>query len=202
MKRTLWFLTLSGLLACTPANVTKPSTANIQPAASNSPQTAPVAGGSLTSTTPSAPSASIIPNSNAENEPSTPAVPVDSTASVTDTSDLQALQLQVSKRFFSESGEQVQLIVKDQNGNPIAPERLKFVSLRPQDFSVDAMGNVRALISEGFATIRISVNGSSLSAEQLFSVSNPSGGSSGGSESNIKAPPTQEKVNGQIEFQF
>ncbi len=201
MKRALNIFTLSSLFACTlQPNSQVSTTLSSSPMANE-----------LRSATPETskhvpPSNSVVnklpstPNSQASsaNPSLSPAIPV---SPLIVTSDLHALHLEVSNRFLSANGERAQLTVKDQNGNLIETERLRFVSTRSQDFSVDAAGHVEALTSEGFSTIIVSVVGALLSAEQLFSVSNPSSGSSGGSR-NTPVPATQENVNGQIEFQF
>lgn len=122
--------------------------------------------------------------------------PVNSTS---ETSEVQALRLEAGNRFLSASGQRVSLRVLDHTGNPIDPSRLSFFSSRPQDFSVDAQGQVQARVSDGFSTITVKLNGSNLTADQLFSVTSPTGGGGGGG---ARTGLPQENVNGQIEFQF
>ncbi len=136
MNRTLMILTLCSF-ACTPTpNGTEEQ--NPTPGASPPPN-------SMLTLKPSNPEAPGSETANTSNEPAPaitarPDTPTD--APSTAINNAQRIQIEVSSRFFSANGQQAQLIVKDQNGNPIAPERLRFVSSRSQDFRVDAKGNV------------------------------------------------------------
>ena len=200
MQRTLCLLTLASLLACVPANSPTPA-----------PQVSPLPGASA-SPSSNTPTSSPSPDAvapTAQPNPSSSALPSPSGAGASASpgtgegaAAIEALRLETSTRFLSANGQRVQLNVRDQNGQPIAPERLSFVSSRPQDLSVDAQGNVEARVNDGFSTITVRLKSSYLSAEQLFSVSSPLSGGGGGSSNNTPAGPTQENVNGQIEFQF
>lgn len=134
--------------------------------------------------------------------PGTPAATVDLSAAT-------QVVVSVPNRFFSASGQTGQLNVQFKNANgqlvSVNGAGFSYSSSRPQDFRVDANGQITALVSEGFSTITVRVDGSDLSAAQLVSVSSPTSGSSGGggsSSTNTPPAPTQENVNGQIEFQF
>lgn len=186
MPRLLAFFALLGLVACTPS-APLPSEPTLP---ISSPQPAPSGG----SPTPSPASSSATPMAS----PSASALPP-----APGTRTIQALKLEGS-RFLNASGQRITLSVRDQDGTVIAPEQLRFVSSRPQDLRVDAQGQVQALVDNGFSTITISLLGSDLQIEQLFSVASPSsswsggGGGGGGGGS----APTQENVSGQVAFQF
>ncbi|MGV3527196.1 MAG: hypothetical protein ACO1RX_23470 [Candidatus Sericytochromatia bacterium] len=188
MPRLLAFLTLIGLAGCTPT-ASLPSEPAPLASASAAPSAQPTPSGETPSPAPSSATPSLSPSPSAL--PPGPA---------TGSAEIQALQLD-APRFLSASGERLTLQVRDQNGNVIAPERLRFVSSRPQDLSVDAQGQVQAQVENGFSTITISLLGSALQIEQVFSItsSSGSGSSSGGGSSGA---PTRENVTGQVAFQF
>jgi hypothetical protein len=135
----------------------------------------------------------------------TDAPPLPEGSNAVDLSNISQVVVGIGNRFFSARGESrpLQVQLKDARGQVIAPAGVtySYVSSRPQDFSVDATGQVVAQVSEGFSSITVRLNGSDKQATQLVSVSNAASGGGGGG-SNASSAPTEEKVNGQVEFQF
>lgn len=125
---------------------------------------------------------------------------------------ISRLELRASRTYLSAQGESSQLDVLafDAQGQAVNPSGLdfQFVSSKPQQFSVDARGRVTALVDHGSAEIQVSLNGTSQKAVQLITVARSSGSAGGGGSSGGSAPessptpPTQEQINGQIEFPF
>ncbi len=137
-------------------------------------------------------------SSNTDSGDNTDTAPVSPTTPTLE--GVNQINVRIGNRFFSAIGQtsQLQVDLLDENGQRInSNAELSYSSSRPQDFSVDGNGQVTARVSEGFSTIIVSLN--SLSATQLVSVSSPS---SGGSGSTAPPEPTEENVNGQIEFEF
>jgi hypothetical protein len=172
---------------------------------------APQTPGSAAPTLPEA-TATTAPTAGAITPPTTPtggtASPqAPSTGTVQALARAHKLVLSMGNRFFSARGEQrqIRIEVQDDQGKVLSGEELSFdfSSSRPQDFSVDATGRIMAEVTDGYSDIIVRLQGSSLQASQLVSVSSPtaSGGGGGGGAGNA-APPTQETVNGQVEFQF
>ena len=114
------------------------------------------------------------------------------------------LNLQFSTRYLESQGETQQLQVQllDANGNllNLGSVPLEYRSSRPNDFSVSESGLVTALVDYGYSNIQVSLG--DLQVSQLFSVD--AGGSSGGSgnASGSNAGPTEETIQGTVEFQF
>ncbi len=213
IRQTASLLLLLNLLAlpgCTPAQNAMPPTAN-PPLASALPTSvaSPTPSESSSVTPPDTPDAQATPSPNTSPSPNTGITTGGSvntgTASSIDLSQISQLELEAAQRFLSASGQSSKVSVrfKDATGNLLSLSNVSvnYSSSRPQDFRVSEDGTVTALVDEGFSDIIVTLPGSSLSAKQLFSVSSPTGGSSGGS-SNTNKQPTQENVNGQIEFQF
>jgi hypothetical protein len=120
-----------------------------------------------------------------------------------DLSLLKSLTVLASKVYLDKKGEVVNLqpVLKDAAGQPLntVDFPLEWLSSRPADFAVDATGKVTALVEYGYSEITLRVPGTDLAVKQLLSVTELIGSSSGGSSS---FGPTQENVNGTIEFQF
>ena len=144
---------------------------------------------------------SALPSAPAIQAPTSPPPIVPSALPPETVSQITELSLSFEKRIFSGSGQSVTLTVKDQEGQVLQVENLVFSSSRPQDINVSELGVVKAIVDEGFSTIKVKVLGSDISKEQLFSVSTPSGGSGGSSSTSGNNDPTTEKVEGQIEFE-
>lgn len=203
----LILLTLFALPGCVPTQNTIPPTTNL-PLASASPtplsSPAPTASPANTGSTNTPGSSTTQPTPTASSTPGT------GTTNNINISQISRLELDAAQRFLSASGQSAKVTVRfiDANGNLLSLNNVpvSYTVSRPTDFRVSEDGTVTALVNEGFSDIIVTLPGSNLSAKQLFSVSSPSGGSSGGgggsSSGNTNTQPTQENVNGQIEFQF
>jgi len=121
-------------------------------------------------------------------------------------SDLQSLELLISNPYLNAQGESLTLqpVLKDANGQTLnaADFPLAWFSSRPADFAIDATGKVTALVDYGYSQITLRVPGTALEASQLVSVTIPTGSGGGSVSGGTTAGPTQEDVNGKIEFQF
>lgn len=189
------------LLACTPqapntADPTPPaSSATASPEPGVSPTAEPQSTPSPTPPTPTAIAPSLSPDEPIAVSTGTPGQNL---------SVIQALGIEASKRFLDGKGETASLkaVLKDASGQALNPADfpLEWFSSRPADFAVDATGKVTALVDDGYTEISLRVTGSDLEARQLISVTAPVGGTSSRNSNN--AGPTQENVNGNIEFQF
>lgn len=140
---------------------------------------------------PTANPTSIPPGSPAPNQPS---------------SAITSLVLNTALRYLSAAGETAQLsfTAKDKDGNPITltSDMLSFSSSRPQDFSVDSNGLVKALVAEGFSDITVTDKQSGLSATILLSVQDPDLYSSSGGGSSSSTPSTAtQKVTAEVGFE-
>ena len=117
------------------------------------------------------------------------------------------LELSLSQRFLDQLGAttRIQIRMFDAQGRevPVDPARLSFSSSRPEDFSVDASGLVKALKENGFAEIRVQLIGTDLSAVQLVSVSaaDAAAGSGGGGGAPAPTPTPLEDLNVDVEFE-
>lgn len=190
------------LTACVPAQL--PVTGGASPSVTE--PTASVGPQSPTSTPSAAP---VSPNGPGVTASASPALPTEGPAQGTAQGLAQAskLVLSLGNRFFSAVGEQreLRIEVQDAQGRVLPTDGLTFAysSSRPQDFSVDATGRVVAEVSDGYSDISVQLVGSALRVSQLVSVSSAgasSGGGGGGGGG--AAAPTEENVNGQVEFQF
>ncbi|MEZ0371666.1 MAG: IPT/TIG domain-containing protein [Candidatus Sericytochromatia bacterium] len=114
---------------------------------------------------------------------------------------MNRLELKLAKRFLSFRGEsiKIEVLAFDAAGNPVDPGTLDFNSSRPQDFSVDAAGLVKALVDDGFAEIRVSLG--DVSAVVLVSVASQITGGTGGGGGGGSVPP-QENVRGTVGFSY
>lgn len=205
--KMLFYVGLSlslGLTACVPPSTPAGPSPSASPAlaASASPNPSPSSGpssglGAVAGANPSAaptPTVSLNPSQPVAVAPGKPAQ---------DLSLLKSLTVLASKVYLDKKGEVVNLqpVLKDAAGQPLntVDFPLEWLSSRPADFAVDASGKVTALVEYGYSEITLRVPGTDLAVKQLLSVTELVGTSSGGSGS---VGPTQENVNGTIEFQF
>lgn len=112
---------------------------------------------------------------------------------------LAGLRFETINRFLNAAGETTQFAVYliDRSGNRILQTvPLEWSSSRPQDFSIDASGKIKALVAEGYSEIVVRIPGSSFEARTVINVSSrgSGGGGGGGGETTpaapVNSPPT------------
>ena len=135
--------------------------------------------------TPLTPNASATPSANAS-APVNGGVNTGGSVNVSLPANLSSIRFATIDRFLDAKGEatryQVELV--DSLGNLIPVEvPLEWSSSRLQDFSVDANGNIKALVDFGYSTIEVKIPGTAFEARTVVNVTSPSsgGGSGGGS---------------------
>lgn len=140
------------------------------------------------------------PEASASPDGSTPSDSV----SATELAQIARLDLKFSSRYLENQGETQQLQVQllDANGNPLnlGSVPLEYRSSRPNDFSVSENGLVTALVDYGYSNIQVSLG--DLQVSQLFSVDAGGSSSGSGNTSGSNAGPTEENIQGTVEFQF
>lgn len=101
-------------------------------------------------------------------------------------------------RFLNAQGQRTRfhVILLDAGGQPTDVDVPLLWSLdRPQDFSVDAAGNLTALVGFGYSSVVVKVAGTSLEARTVINVnSGSSGGGGGGGGGMTAAAPTIQSL--------
>lgn len=97
-----------------------------------------------------------------------------------------------NQRFLERMNQttQLKLVFLDKLGQTLLLNGLplEWSSNRPQDFSVDAAGQVKALVDSGFSVITVQVRGTALQAQTVINVNTPFGGGGGGGGGGSSAP--------------
>lgn len=118
---------------------------------------------------------------------------------------LAGIRFAAGNRFLTAIGQtaRFEVLLVDALGAPIvAVVPLEWSSSRPQDFAVDAQGNLTALVPEGFSTIVARIPGTSFQASVLINISSSngagggarSGGGGGGGGAPANTPPVIESL--------
>ena len=146
-----------------------------------------------------------IPTPQASQNPTQP-VATSSGKPDQDLSLLKSLGILANKVYLDYKGEAIILkpLLKDAQGQLLNTSDfpLEWLSSRPADFAIDASGKVTALVEYGFSEITLRVPGTQLAVKQMLSVTENVGTGSGSGSGTGNSGPTQENVNGNIEFQF
>lgn len=181
-------LAVSLLTACPPQSVVNtpvtPSTgASASPSASSSPgNSSPTSSPTASPATSTLPDAPPTPGSS-PSAPVSGGVDTSGSATVSLPANLSSIRFATIDRFLDAQGEVTRFQVEfvDNLGNRISGNvPLLWSSSRPQDFSVDAEGNVKALVDFGFSTIEVRIPGTAFEARTIVNVTSSSGGGSGG----------------------
>jgi hypothetical protein len=97
-----------------------------------------------------------------------------------------------NQRFLERMNEttRLKLVFLDKLGQTLQLSGLplEWSSNRPQDFSVDVAGQVKALVDSGFSVITVQVRGTALQAQTVINVNTPFGGGGGGGGGGSSAP--------------
>lgn len=168
---------LFSLSACTTNPAVPPNQASGQPPASpqSSATPSPQSGGPADSLSPSAQPSSTTSNPSPSPQTVLPA-------------GLAGLRLDTGNRFLRGQGASTQFkaVLLDTAGQVLqADVPLQWQSSRPQDFSVDAQGQLRALVDSGYSDIQVRIPGTAFSATAVINVSSFSGG---GTSSSLRPP--------------
>lgn len=187
MAKHLSSLLLLGLLslsACAPPTSTSsPSPPGPSPDASLAPTASPAPGVSATPL-PSPTASAVVPRPSVSPPPAVglPAA-------------LAGIRFAASNvRFLNQIGQSTPFVVEplDREGRvldlDLAALPLEWRSSRPQDFSVDAQGQVTALVDSGYSSIEVRVLGSDFQASSVVNIATGSGGGGGGGGGSTSAP--------------
>ncbi|MGV3526616.1 MAG: hypothetical protein ACO1RX_20530 [Candidatus Sericytochromatia bacterium] len=178
----LLLLGLLSLSACTPPGTSQPLPGP-SPDASAAPT--PVPGVSATPTPVPSPTASpVVPTPSASAPPAV-GLPAE----------LAGIRFAASNvRFLNQKGQSTPFEVEalDREGRVLdlnlAALPLEWRSSRPQDFSVDAQGQVTALVESGYSSIEVRVPGSDFQASSVVNIATGSGNGGGGGGSSAPTP--------------